>query len=139
MKAHIFLKMVEEAEKIRVYQKIKPGMWTFNGVFNLVDGWEEKSEERTVFKFKLLLTDEKVEGYQTVIDDMVQDNRIIPGEVQIEVFNRDKGKCVKCGSTDHLHYDHIIPFSKGGTSKDAKNIRLYCRRHNLEKSDKIGK
>ena len=29
--------------------------------------------------------------------------------------------------------------SKGGTSKDAKNIRLYCRRHNLEKSDKIGK
>ena len=35
--------------------------------------------------------------------------------------------------------DHIVPFSKGGTSKDAKNIRLYCRRHNLEKSDKIGK
>ena len=72
-------------------------------------------------------------------DNLKEDNRIIPGEVQIEVFNRDKGKCVKCGSTDHLHYDHIIPFSKGGTSKDAKNIRLYCRRHNLEKSDKIGK
>ena len=140
MKAsHFFKDGLKEAEKIRVYQKIKPGMWTFNGVFNLVDGWEEKSGERTVFKFKLLLTDEKVEGYQTVIDDIVQDNRIIPGEVQIEVFNRDKGKCVKCGSTDHLHYDHIIPFSKGGTSKDAKNIRLYCRRHNLEKSDKIGK
>ena len=29
---------LKDPEKITVYQKIKPGMWTFNGVFKLVDG-----------------------------------------------------------------------------------------------------
>ena len=137
--AHFFKDGIQEAERVRVYQKIKTGMWTFNGVFNLIDTWEEKSNERTVIKFKLLLTKEDVNEYHFNANDLPEDNRIIPGHVQIEVFNRDKGKCVKCGSTKHLHLDHIIPFSKGGTSKDAKNIRLYCRKHNLEKSNKIGK
>ena len=54
------------------------------------------------------------------------------------IFKRDKGQCVECGSKDHLHFDHILPFSKGGTSKDKKNIRLLCRRHNLKKSNKVG-
>jgi hypothetical protein len=36
-----------------------------------------------------------------------------------------------------LHYDHDIPFSKGGSSLTADNVRLLCAKHNLEKSDKI--
>lgn len=35
-------------------------------------------------------------------------------------------------------YEHIIPFSKGGTSLKAENIQLLCARHNFEKSDRIG-
>jgi hypothetical protein len=33
--------------------------------------------------------------------------------------------------------DHDIPFSKGGNSLTAANVRLLCAKHNLEKSDKI--
>ena len=39
-------------------------------------------------------------------------NRTILGEIQIEVYDRDKGKCVKCGSKESLHFDHILPFQK---------------------------
>ena len=46
-------------------------------------------------------------------------NRKIPGEVQKEVYKRDRGKCRICGSIDNLHFDHILPFSKGGSSKVA--------------------
>jgi 5-methylcytosine-specific restriction endonuclease McrA len=63
--------------------------------------------------------------------------RIIPTHVKVEVWKRDGGKCVKCGSTTNLHYDHDIPFSKGGSSIVAENVRLLCVKHNLEKSDKI--
>jgi 5-methylcytosine-specific restriction endonuclease McrA len=35
------------------------------------------------------------------------------------------------------HFDHIIPYSKGGSSKDPKNIQLLCVRHNLSKRDRI--
>src|SRR3989339_628268 len=37
----------------------------------------------------------------------------------------------------NLHFDHDLPFSKGGTSLTAKNIRLLCAKCNLSKSDKI--
>jgi holliday junction DNA helicase RuvB len=60
----------------------------------------------------------------------------IPPEVRREVWRRDGGKCVKCGSRVNLEYDHIIPVSKGG-SNTARNIELLCEKHNREKRDSI--
>lgn len=127
------------AELIRVYEKIKDGIWVFNGVFELVDAWIEKikSESRNVFKFKLKVTDKStVEREQKVQVDL-DHNRMIPSSVKLEVWKRDKGRCTECGSADNLHFDHILPYSKGGTSLSAENIQLLCARHNLAKSAKI--
>jgi len=60
----------------------------------------------------------------------------IPERVRIEVWRRDSGKCVKCGSREKLEYDHIIPISKGG-SNTARNIELLCEKCNRSKSNKI--
>lgn len=125
-----------EPETVRVYEKIKDGIWSFNGVFKLVDAYEKQVNERKVFKFILQLTDEKIKGLKEVIE-LEEDARVIPSEVKAKVWKRDKGQCVKCGSKEHLHFDHILPFSKGGTSRDERNIQLLCARHNLQKSDKI--
>ena len=125
-----------EPETVRVYEKIKDGIWSFNGVFKLVDAYEKQVNERKVFKFILQLTDEKIEGLKEVIE-LEEDARLIPSEVKAKVWKRDKGQCVQCGSKEHLHFDHILPYSKGGTSKDERNIQLLCARHNLQKSDKI--
>jgi 5-methylcytosine-specific restriction endonuclease McrA len=57
--------------------------------------------------------------------------------VKVEVWRRDGGKCVQCGSSKKLHFDHDIPFSKGGSSLTAANVRLLCAKCNLQKSDKI--
>jgi 5-methylcytosine-specific restriction endonuclease McrA len=58
----------------------------------------------------------------------------IPDEVKICVWNRDGGKCVKCGSQMNLEYDHIIPISKGG-SNTARNIQLLCEECNRKKGE----
>jgi Holliday junction DNA helicase RuvB len=60
----------------------------------------------------------------------------IPSEVRREVWRRDGGKCVKCGSRERLEYDHIIPVTKGG-SNTARNIELLCEACNRTKSDLI--
>ena len=63
-------------------------------------------------------------------------SRTIPQDVKIAVSVRDQGKCRVCGSTQNLHYDHIIPYSRGGSSNDPDNIQLLCGYHNRLKRDR---
>lgn len=60
----------------------------------------------------------------------------IPDDVKMLVWSRDGGSCVRCGSTERLHFDHVIPVAKGGSNEGA-NIQLLCQPCNLKKSDKI--
>ncbi|MCX3266455.1 HNH endonuclease [Pedobacter agri] len=53
------------------------------------------------------------------------------------VWNRDGGRCVICASKEKLEFDHIIPFSKGG-SNTYRNIQLLCEGCNRTKSARIG-
>lgn len=125
----------KKPEIVYVYEKLKPGIWSYNGIFNLIDAWIEDTERRKVFKFKL-----QAIGYGDIEMEMsshILNRRLIPTKVKIEVWKRDKGKCVMCGATTDLHFDHIIPWSKGGSSNTPENIQLLCGKHNLEKHDKI--
>lgn len=123
---------------VQVYEKIKPGIWTDNGLFHLVDSWIENDGQRKVFKFKLVaVSDADESAAEESPGRLVARSRIIPTSVKLEVWARDGGRCVTCGATDELHFDHIVPFSKGGTSLKAENIQLLCARHNLSKSAKI--
>lgn len=36
-------------EWVRVYEKIRAGIWSYNGVFHLVDSWREDDGHRRVF------------------------------------------------------------------------------------------
>lgn len=123
-------------ELVRVYEKIKTGIWAFAGLFELIDAWKQEENGRKVFKFKLHLSRHHVDS-QPSDEGKIEHDRLIPTQVKIEVWKRDKGKCVLCGNHENLHFDHIVPFSKGGTSLLAKNVQLLCAKHNLLKRDKI--
>ena len=60
----------------------------------------------------------------------------IPQSVRIFVWRRDKGKCVQCGKSEKLEFDHIIPVSKGGGNTE-RNIQLLCESCNRMKSANI--
>lgn len=122
---------------VKVYEKIKDGIWVYNGFFKLVDANIKLNNGRKVFKFTLNMIDEEFNGNKSVNILEIEHNRLIPTNVKQQVYARDKGKCIKCGSTVNLHYDHILPFSKGGSSIDANNIQLLCQGCNLRKRDKI--
>lgn len=63
--------------------------------------------------------------------------RKLPTAIQVAVWERDAGKCVQCGSTEELEFDHIIPLSKGGANT-ISNIQILCSKCNLRKSNNIG-
>ncbi|MFL6302907.1 MAG: HNH endonuclease [Candidatus Sulfotelmatobacter sp.] len=100
-----------------------------------MDAWQETSDRRQVFKFKLEIIDRPAVVLETPV--VLDHQRVIPSAIKLEVWKRDHGRCVKCGSTMDLHFDHIIPYSRGGSSKDLRNIQILCSRHNLAKHDRI--
>lgn len=60
----------------------------------------------------------------------------IPTSVRVKVWERDEGRCMKCGSRQKIHIDHIIPISKGG-SDTVENLELLCQVCNLAKGARI--
>ena len=125
--------IIKTPHKVKVYEKIKDGIWCYKGFFSLVDTFIVNNGTRNVFKFYLLPVEMKSFRKKIIISH----TRLIPTSVKVEVWNRDKGQCVKCGSKENLHYDHDLPFSKGGTSLTASNVRILCMKCNLIKSNKI--
>lgn len=56
--------------------------------------------------------------------------------VQREVWQRDGGRCVECGTKEKLCFDHIVPFSRGG-SNTVRNLQLLCEGCNGAKGNRI--
>ena len=61
-------------------------------------------------------------------------SRYISETTKKVVYTRDGGICQCCGSSQSLEYDHITPYSCGG-SNDASNIQLLCQKCNRSKSN----
>lgn len=71
-----------------------------------------------------------------ITEDNDTKRKSIPTKTKQEVWQRDEGKCVECGSNEKLEYDHIIPVSKGGANT-VRNIQLLRENCNRTKSAKV--
>ena len=120
----------------RVYEKMISGVWTDRGRYALNDYQYRPEHGRRVFKFKLEQVNDSGDKYDRT-NSSLPPSRQIPSHVKQLVYKRDKGRCVRCGATDQLHFDHDFPFAKGGTSILPENVRILCARHNLQKSANI--
>lgn len=89
---------------------------------------KKRNIERTIGKAKAVLAQEQ----------SIQDNnrRPIPDDVKMFVWQRDNGRCVKCGSNQNLEFDHIIPVSQGG-SNTSRNLQILCETCNRSKGGNI--
>lgn len=138
----LFIKAINEYKRngskpeiVKVYEKIQEGVWSLKGYFDLIDYKLVNDGKRNVFRYILKLSD-KVENFNSE-DLKLSHTRLIPSQVKKDVWKRDQGKCVLCGESKNLHFDHDLPFSRGGTSLLVNNVRLLCAKCNLRKSDKI--
>lgn len=142
----LFVSAISNAKKtesyplVKVYEKLQMGIWTYRGLFEMRDFSFVLRGSRKVYEYVFTITEQKLEEaekhHKEKLIDLEQ-TRQIPGKVKLAVFKRDEGACTQCGSKDNLHFDHILPYSKGGTSLKEENIQLLCARHNLQKSAKI--
>ncbi len=77
---------------------------------------------------KIRAAEEAVEGHRRAR---------IPDDVRLFVWERDEGRCVRCGAEDDLQFDHVIPVARGGGIA-PENVQILCGDCNRLKSDRIG-
>jgi len=93
-------------ERVKVYEKLRNGIWVYNGIFHLLDSWVDNRKDRKAFKFQLeLASDQKID--QGEVD--LEHNRLIPSSVKAEVWKRDNGKCVDGKHPPRLNPPRRLP------------------------------
>jgi 5-methylcytosine-specific restriction endonuclease McrA len=60
----------------------------------------------------------------------------IPPELARTVFERDGHKCLECGASEDLQFDHIIPVALGGATS-PENLQILCGDCNRSKRDAL--
>ncbi|QQL45888.1 HNH endonuclease [Sulfuriroseicoccus oceanibius] len=117
------------------------GIWFFKDCEFDITAVEDFDDEDIALTIREAFDRERkaMERLRTKFSGMASESRQrepIPEKVRIFVWQRDGGRCVSCGDNENLEFDHIIPFSKGGSATE-RNIQLLCRTCNASKGNTI--
>ncbi len=128
----LFIKEITDSEKVFLLREICG--YTYEEAEELFETTVKAEKKAKLSKIKRKISQRVQELYSDIpVDD---ERKPIPDDVKMTVWQRDGGKCVKCGSNENLEFDHIIPVSKGGSNTE-RNIQLLCEKCNREKHDNI--
>jgi hypothetical protein len=123
----------------------KSEMWLYRGkTIHASDMAHLSDEEQKLEVANAVLKHEKrytqlrrqQEAYARIENTDAARRERIPDNVRLFVWQRDEGKCVKCGGTERLEFDHIVPVAKGGSNTE-RNIQLLCETCNRAKGTNI--
>lgn len=83
--------------------------------------------------------DEDIEVMPFINESIIKHKtKRLPSErLKVQVLMRDGNKCRLCGITltgENIHFDHIVPWSKGGETT-LENLQILCAKHNLAKGN----
>ena len=82
--------------------------------------------------------EENIETHVEIETEFKHKTKRQPSErLKVQVLMRDGNKCRLCGITvtgDNIHFDHILPWSKGGETT-LENLQILCAPHNLAKGN----
>jgi hypothetical protein len=135
-----------DTQDLKTLQANRPAgqLWVFqNRAYSTSDPYGLTAEDvRALINVeanKRRLTLEKAHALQSMSDsyDKPKRRESIPQAVRLEVWQRDRGRCVECESQSKLEFDHIIPVAMGG-GNTSRNLQLLCETCNRRKGASLG-
>lgn len=113
--------------------------WYADAVYWTIASYQS-ADVRALLHAKALLHDRKLAHARALMaasrSPASRKREHIPREVKLTVWERDGGRCTQCDCAFDLQYDHVIPFSLGGSST-VENLQLLCARCNQSKGGRL--
>ncbi len=131
------MRLSAEPHKIKVYEKIKDGIWCYKDFFESCDATRLSAlVQRNVFKFLSLPCSVHYKEKRNFSSTFKINSATTE---KLEVWARDRGRMCICAVQRRTYIlITILPYLKGGRSLTAANVKeILCAKHNLHKSGKI--
>jgi hypothetical protein len=136
VRSHRAILRDQEAAPVAVAVDERRTWWMFRGRFFWEDDGLEPEEVMALVhereRRRRRRIDRAVDMMRAEAAGAAPRREALPEEVRREVFRRDGGRCVRCGSDELLQFDHVIPVALGGAST-TENLQLLCAPCNREK------
>jgi 5-methylcytosine-specific restriction endonuclease McrA len=117
----------------------KRNLWQFLGDFYWDDDSLDAEDVKALVLQRKRRLEQKLQSARSLMraEENGRPTRVAPTtELRRAVFERDGGRCVECGGSFDLQYDHILPVAHGGATT-LQNLQLLCADCNRSKSDSI--
>src|SRR5262249_3630868 len=124
--------------------KISPGYWLYHDYWVEFEDTTYRQDDAALLVKRAVLREERelararqeVETLERFGDLPSACRDAIPDEARMFVWQRDGGRCVRCGGREKLEFDHITPVADGGSSTE-RNVQLLCEPCNLSKGRSV--
>jgi hypothetical protein len=130
-----------ENKQLEVPVNVQDRVWVYRNTIVQVDSPNDPNPDELALRIKhlVLKQDKGISKIKREVEALENTGRVssprrerIPDDVRMFVWQRDEGRCFKCGARERLEFDHIIPVVEGG-SNTARNIQLLCEICNRQK------
>jgi len=116
-------------------------VFQWNGRIYAVEADLDRMSQEALVRDSALTRNKKIERAKARVasNEAIADKsprEPIPEDVKTAVWQRDGGRCQRCGSNVDLEFDHIIPLAMGG-SNTVRNLQLLCATCNREKGPNL--
>lgn len=130
---------VQATEPVQLWRDGRRNLWQFlDGFWWDDDGLDAEDIKALILQRRRRL-EQKLQSARSLMraEESGRPTRAgIPTELRRVVFERDGGRCVECGGSFDIQYDHILPVAHGGATT-LENLQILCAECNRRKSDSI--
>jgi len=133
------LKAAQEAQPVEILHQGNRTLWYFHDRFYWEDDGLGDDDVKALVLQRERRVQQKVQTAHSLMRAEESGRPIrspIPSDLRRVVFERDGGRCVECGSTFDLQYDHILPVALGGATT-VENLQILCADCNRRTSDSL--
>lgn len=130
---------MQTREPVQLWRDGRRNLWQFlDGFWWDDDGLDAEDIKALVLQRKRRL-EQKLQSARSLMkaEEDGRPKRVgMPAELRHAVFERDGGRCVECGGSFDIQYDHILPVAHGGATT-LENLQRLCAECNRSKSDSL--